>query len=289
MIRSIARWGGELGWRGQKAWEKEFSRLQYQALRKATGAVQGTASDKVNQMAGMEDVPTHLDNNQVRFVARQVEDPSKLGNIMPVGFGDERMLDDELAEEGDGRRWDDHGPQWVNREGKKDGFVSTLTRMASILPEGKPLWGGSCRKVEVEEVDLCPVNDLKGPEEWEKEIGKEGIGGAYIFSDGSLLESGNVGGGAFIVGSRGAEVEVECGIGNVATVWDGEVAGMAEGLAKVRQGGERKVLILVDSKAAIAAIKKAGRTGRARSRHLQEAINTIAEIREGGGKSNWGG
>ena len=44
------------------------------------------------------------------------------------------------------------------------------------------------------------------------------MGGEYIFSDGSLLESGNVGGEAFIVGSRGAEVEVESGIGNVATV-----------------------------------------------------------------------
>ena len=53
-------------------------------------------------MAGMEDVPTHLDNNQVRFVARQVEDPSKLGDILPVGFGED--VDDELAEEGEGRR-----------------------------------------------------------------------------------------------------------------------------------------------------------------------------------------
>ena len=66
-------------------------------------------------------------SNQVRFVARHVEDPSKLGDIMPVGFGDERVLDDELAEEEDGRRWDDHGPQWVNREGKRDGFVSILS------------------------------------------------------------------------------------------------------------------------------------------------------------------
>ena len=80
--------------------------------------MQGTANDKVNQMAGVE---TYLDNNEVRFVARQVEDPSKLGDIMPVGFGDERVLDCELAEEGDGRRWDDHGPQWVNREGKRAG------------------------------------------------------------------------------------------------------------------------------------------------------------------------
>ena len=61
------------------------------------------------------------------------------------------------------------------------------------------------------------------------------LGGTYIFSDGSVLEGGNVGGGAFIVGSRGAEVEVQSGIGNVATV---EVAGMAAGLTKVRRDGE---------------------------------------------------
>ena len=87
MIRSIATWGAELGWKGQKNWEKEFSRLQYQALRKATGAVQGPATDKVKQMARVEDAHTHLDNNQVRAVARVVEDPSRLGNFIPAGFG----------------------------------------------------------------------------------------------------------------------------------------------------------------------------------------------------------
>ena len=39
-------------------------------------------------------------------------------------------------------------------------------------------------------------NDPEDPDAWEKEIGKTGIGGAYVFSDGSLLENGNVGGGA---------------------------------------------------------------------------------------------
>ena len=121
---------------------------------------------------------------------------------------------------------------------------------------------------------------------WEKEIGKAGRGGAYIFSDGSLLESGNVGGGVFIVGSRGAEDEVERGIGNLATVWDGEVAGMAGGLARVRP--EKKVLILADSKSAIAAVRKAGRTGKARSRHLREVVNTNAEVKEGGGEVKLG-
>ena len=89
-----------------------------------------------------------------------------------------------------------------------------------------------------------------------------------------------VGGGAFVVGADRAESEVECEIGGVATMWDGEVARMAGGLAKVRL--EKKVLILPDSKAAIAAVRKAGMTGKARSRHLREVVNTIAEVREGG-------
>ena len=63
-----------------------------------------------------------------------------------------------------------------------------------------------------------------------------------MFSDGSLLESGNVGGGEFIAGIVKQEKEVECGIGDVATVWDGEVAGMTEGIARLPHDG-RKVLI----------------------------------------------
>ena len=70
--------------------------------------------------------------------------------------------------------------------------------------------------------------------------------------------------------------------------WGGR--GNGGGLAKVQRDGEQKVLILADSKAAIAAVKKAGRTGRARSRHLQKVVNMVAEIKEGGGgKSNLGG
>ena len=107
-----------------------------------------------------------------------------------------------------------------------------------------------------------------------------------MFSDGSLLEGGNVGGGAFVVGMDGREQEVECGVRDVATVWDGEIAGMARGLSQARtmQGKEKKVLMLADSKAAIAAVQKAGKTGKARSRHLQRMVNTIAEIKKGGGR-----
>ena len=49
-------------------------------------------------------------------------------------------------------------------------------------------------------------------------------------------------------------------------------------------------LILADSKAAIAAVRKAGRPGKVRSRLLREVVNMIADVKEGGGvKLNWGG
>ena len=60
-------------------------------------------------------------------------------------------------------------------------------------------------------------------------------------------------------------------------VRDGEVAGMAGGLAKVRR--EKKILILANAKAAIAAVRRAGK-----SQHLQEAVNMIAEVRKEGGE-----
>ena len=41
---------------------------------------------------------------------------------MPVRFGE---VYNELGEEGEGRRWNYHGPEWVSKEGKKHGFVST--------------------------------------------------------------------------------------------------------------------------------------------------------------------
>ena len=61
---------------------------------------------------------------------------------------------------------------------------------------------------------------------------------------------------------------------------------MAGGLTKVKPND--KVLILADSKAAIAAVKKAGRTGKARSRHLQEVVNGIVKIKKRGGEVRLG-
>ena len=81
---------------------------------------------------------------------------------------------------------------------------------------------------------------------------------------------------------------MECEVRNVATVWDGEVAGMAGSLARVGPNRKQRILILTDSKAAIVAVRRAGRTGKAGSTQLKKVVNTVADIEEGGGRSNWG-
>ena len=86
-----------------------------------------------------------------------------------------------------------------------------------------------------------------------------------------MNEGGRVGGGWYV-----EELESEGGkkgMGRLATVWDGEVAGMRGGLYLAPKN--RKVLILSDFQTAIAAVRKAGRTGRARTGELKEVVEEV--------------
>ena len=67
----------------------------------------------------------------------------------------------------------------------------------------------ACRMVKIEEIDirLCrekgSKQDPEDPEAWEREIEKAGLWKGYVFSDGTLVEGGKVGGGAFILWQEG--------------------------------------------------------------------------------------
>ena len=49
IIRTIALWGAEVGWRGQEKLRKALKSLQYQGLRKCSGAPYGTAQAAVEK------------------------------------------------------------------------------------------------------------------------------------------------------------------------------------------------------------------------------------------------
>jgi len=93
-----------------------------------------------------------------------------------------------------------------------------------------------------------------------------------VYTDGSMNEDGMVGAGWYVEGERKSGGAT---LGKIATVWDGEVCGIRGALEDAPS--ETNVLNLSDSQAAIAAVKKAGRTGKARTADLRRAMMDIKE------------
>ena len=85
MVRAVASWGVDIGWRGQKEWRHGMTLLQNVAMRKTLGAVKGSSGIKTNAIAAVEDVETFAKAATGRFLARTLCDPPRAG----VGVVDE--------------------------------------------------------------------------------------------------------------------------------------------------------------------------------------------------------
>ena len=225
MVRSVASWGIEVVWRGQREWHEMMEKLQYAALRKCTGAVVGARKEYVRKMAAVEGVETFACAAAGRFLARTMCDPIRAG----------------VAE-----------------------VVDTVMAGAGELSLGGRCWRGA-----VELVDLG-VGAGGSSRDWEGAIA--GVSGGCIvpFTDGSRDVAGRVAGGwCDSRGGEGCEL-----VGSVATVWDGEVAGMRlalESLPKV------PLLVLSDWRAALAAVRSAASAGVARTADLRRVVDQVGE------------
>ena len=87
-----------------------------------------------------------------------------------------------------------------------------------------------------------------------------------VYTDGSRDNDGRVGGGWHAAENGAGSVAV----GSIATVKDGEVAGICQAL---RMAPEVDMLVLSDSTAALPAIVRAARSGRGRTRDLVEVVD----------------
>ena len=190
MIRTIALWGAEVGWRGQGKWRKALKTLQYQSLSKSVGAPYGTAQAAVDRIAGVEPIETKLDSMQARFVARSMTDPTAIRGLWPRDF---KKSQEEV---GKGGHWTDHEDSgW---KAGLDGFEMVADRMVGRLglDGGEEVsWGGPCSKVEVFTYDVD--NKRMGKEQWEERVKEITMGGGYdvAFTDGSKLDNGDTGAG----------------------------------------------------------------------------------------------
>ena len=217
--------------------------------------------EKVNKIAGVEEVGVILEACQTRYMARCMGDPSTTSEVW------ERAL--QAGQDGKSRHWADHSGPWFQSEVAfgKDGYESIATRLLGRIDSGAERgldngesisWGQDTTKVECEEVDLECSKDTPA-EDWQNAI--DNLGGFPVYTDGSMSDQGIVGGGFWH-----AQNSLGFKVGSQATVWNGEVAGLERGL--VSSGEHPKVILLSDSKAALQAVCKAGRTGKARTRRL---------------------
>ena len=204
--------------------------LQYQALRKCTGATLGASREKVNYITRVEDVKTILDSTEVRYLARCATDSTTTSDL-----------------------WD--APPLLKRPTVAD----RLLAQARVKSKEEIEWGGDIDRYELQETNL-QCGPSTPTTTWEKAISLTKR--TPIYSDGSRSEEGVVGGGYYLQqGQLGVRV------GMMATVGDGEITGMKLGL-RAAGNTEEKIIILSDSKAAIQAVINAGRRGKARTRDL---------------------
>ena len=222
MVRAVASWGVEIGWRGQKEWRQEMTLLQNAAMRKALGAVKGSSWRKANAIAAVEGVETFAKAVTGRFLARTLCDPLRAG-IGVVGEG--------------------------------------------ITGKGRLSFGGTCWRGRVDVVDLGPSKSSTCAV-WERAIREAGDRRLVVYTDSSRDSDGRVGGGWHAPGNGAGSVAV----GSIATVWDGEVAGIRQAL---RMAPDVDVLVLSDSTSALRANKRAADKGRGRSRDLVEVVDEV--------------
>ena len=110
-----------------------------------------------------------------------------------------------------------------------------------------------CWHGHVEVVDLGPCKSSTSVV-WERAIREAGERRLIVYTDGSRDDDGRVGGGWHAPRNGARSVRV----GNVTTVWDGEVAGIHQAL---RIAPEVHILVPSDSTAELQVVKRAARSG----------------------------
>ena len=173
IIRTVATWGAELEWRGQKGWAEELERLQYDSLRRFVGAVKGASKEKVRKIAGVERISTYLDGMQARLVARMAK---------------EKYVCSILGDGGLQRE-----PRIAGQYGEFDTMMDYVVAKTLAPLIGEISSGALVQKVDIPVVNLVVSADAPRWA-WEEAIQRATVGHIRIYMDGCKDMDGAVGG-----------------------------------------------------------------------------------------------
>jgi ribonuclease HI len=246
-VQSVALYGAELWWQGQKDRSQNIQRLVNRQARAITGMFSTTPVGPLIKEAALTPAEALLDDRQLRYTTRL------LG--LPRGQPTKQVLPVTLRE---GDRHAQPGEQPANdrkwAEAHARGFQSLGQHLARQLAMALPVDpSGGFEEVETEATDTFPGQILVLPREEAIKAAQEGrSAGLTIWSDGSRLENGRVGAGLAWQTRLGSwkTREVPMGIGH--ETFDAELEGACTALEIALKGrDEGPVTILLDSLAAI--------------------------------------
>ena len=244
-IRAIATYGWELGHTDQAM--ERLRKLQYQAVRKVTGAYHGSRQETLENIAKIEPVRTKVWDMQVRATARILEKGSDL--IAKTA---------ETRNAIGGRDWKGHSAAWIPV--KKPHFNTCLEEnLATIGENGEReiSWNFNRETRTPHAITTLELDTKDTPKAvWDTRIRElEEEGWTTCYTDGSGLD--NKGAGAFTRSSHTALHGDRSGsryLGTRATHFDRELSGIVQALEESRD--VNLLAILTDSKPAISAIGK---------------------------------
>ncbi|ODM18007.1 hypothetical protein SI65_06795 [Aspergillus cristatus] len=249
-VQSVALYGAELWWQGQKDQLVGIQLMINRQARATTGMLKSTPVGPLVREAGLAPAEALLEARQLRYTTRLLSLPENhpAKEILPVSFreGDQHA---QPGEQTPGNR------QWAERNNQGPWSLGQhlARQLANILPVD-PSGGFE---------STTQTTSSQFPGQTEMLPGPEALAAAQslppelaIWSDGSRLENGKSGAGIAWQEPGGTWKTRGFPLGKGCEVFDAELLGVVQALQLAEKvGDQRPVTILLDSQAAIARLQ----------------------------------
>ena len=197
VVQSIALYGSEIWWKGQKTWAEDIQRLINRQARSITGALKTSPIGPLIKEAALDPAVPLLENRQRRFALRALK--------LPTGHPINELLPPTLRYgDGDAQpgQYSNNDLEWTELESKPKEIGQRLAKQITRGPVIDPADGCEIAKFPIESKFLGNIIiKPKGIAEKEaKNVYNTYKGGQnlIIWTDGSKLDKGGVGAGIAI-------------------------------------------------------------------------------------------
>ena len=249
-VQSVALYGAELWWQGQKDRLAGIQLMINRQARAITGMLKSTPVGPLVHEAGLAPAEALLEARQLRYTTRLLNLPEShpAKKILPVSFreGDQHT---QPGEQTPGNR------QWAERTHRGPWSLGQhlARQFANILP-ADPSEGFESTIQTTSSQFPGQIEVLPGPEAI---VAAQSLTpGLAVWSDGSRLENGKCGAGLAWQEPGGAWKTQKAPLGKGHEVFDAELLGVVQALRVAEKAGDqRPVTILLDSQAAIARLR----------------------------------